>query len=46
MTQWYLRPEALAAANARIVNAHHALLLAEWGEGRFSSLMTARSRSG
>ena len=37
-TQWYLRPEALAAANARIVNAHHALPLAqEWGDGRFSS---------
>ena len=36
--QWYLRPEALAAANARIVNAHHALPLAqEWGDGRFSS---------
>ena len=38
ITQWYLRPEALAAANARIVNAHHNLPLAqEWGEGRFSS---------
>lgn len=38
ITQWYLRPEALAAANARIVNAHHALALAqEWGDGRFSS---------
>lgn len=38
ITQWYLRPEALAAANARIVNAHHALPLAqEWGDGRFSS---------
>lgn len=37
-TQWYLRPEALAAANARIVNAHHALPLAQhWGSGRFSS---------
>ncbi|MDX6682218.1 MAG: hypothetical protein QOG94_2257 [Solirubrobacteraceae bacterium] len=37
-TQWYLRPEALAAANARIVNAHHALPLAQqWGDGRFSS---------
>jgi hypothetical protein len=35
-TQWYLRPEALAAANARIVNAHHALTLSqEWGDGRF-----------
>lgn len=37
-TQWYLRPEALAAGNARIVNAHHALPLAQqWGDGRFSS---------
>ena len=36
-TQWYLRPEALAAANALIVNAHHALpLTQEWGDGRFS----------
>jgi hypothetical protein len=36
-TQWYPRPEALAAANARIVNAHYALPLAhEWGDGRFS----------
>lgn len=38
ITQWYLRPEALAAANARIVNAHDTLALAqEWGDGRFSS---------
>jgi TnpA family transposase len=37
-TQWYLRPEALDAANARIVNAHHALPLAQHlGSGRFSS---------
>src|SRR4051794_12761570 len=37
-TQWYLRPETLAAANARIVNAHHRLPLAHaWGTGRFSS---------
>jgi TnpA family transposase len=37
-TQWYLRPEALAAANARIVDAHHALPLAQHlGSGRFSS---------
>jgi len=37
-TQWYLRPEALTAANTRIVNAHHALPLAQqWGDGRFSS---------
>jgi TnpA family transposase len=33
----YLRPEALAAANARIVDAHHALPLAQHlGSGRFS----------
>jgi TnpA family transposase len=36
-TQWYLRPEALAAASARIVNAHHALPLAQQWGGRFSS---------
>jgi TnpA family transposase len=38
ITHGYLRPEALAAANARIVDAHHALgLRAGMRDGRFSS---------
>jgi len=38
IAKWYLRPEALAAANARVVDFHHRLSLARaWGEGRFSS---------
>lgn len=38
VTEWYLRTETLAAANARIVNYHHAHPLARaWGDGTFSS---------
>lgn len=38
ITKWYMRPEALSAANARIVDFHHQLQLSKsWGDGRFSS---------
>lgn len=38
VSEWYLRPETLAAANARIVDFHHGLPLASaWGDGSFSA---------
>jgi TnpA family transposase len=37
-SQWYLRQDTLRAANARLVNAHHAHPLAKlWGGGTLSS---------
>lgn len=38
VSEWYLRPETLAAANARIADFHHGLPLASaWGDGSFSA---------
>lgn len=38
VNEWYLRPAALAEANAQIVDFHHSLPLASaWGDGSFSA---------